>query len=326
MYISSNTLRLLSVVTYALAAAPPLAQKLPFPNPIKNLVTFGDSYTSAVSVGDRGTPWPIYAGRYGNLSVFDFAISGAVCSNILTPRSGNSVMEEQLPTFEADIKATNGSAPTLEEIDETLFTLWIGTNDVGNGGLLTGKQANQSVSVVDTTRCAIQWLLDLYDQGWRNFIYQNMLPLNLTPLYSRDSYPNIFWDLERNTTEWNIFMAELVLSGNEIASLMLANLPRSLPGATIGLFNSYALFTDMYNNPANYLNGTDPLNVTFPAQACILNIGGTENNCTTITGPAADSYLWVDELHPSEQADRIVARELVKVINGTSKEWITWFH
>jgi hypothetical protein len=48
----------------------------------------------------------------------------------------------------------------------------------------------------------------------------------------------------------------------------------------------------MFHNPANYLNGTDPLNVTFPAQACILNIGGTENNCTTVTGPAADSYLW----------------------------------
>ena len=61
-----------------------------------------------------------------------------------------------------------------------------------------------------------------------------MLPLNLTPLYSNNSYPNIFWDLERNTTEWNIFMSELVLAGNEIASLMLGNLPPSLPGAKIG--------------------------------------------------------------------------------------------
>lgn len=61
-----------------------------------------------------------------------------------------------------------------------------------------------------------------------------MLPLNLTPLYSRDSYPNIFWDLERNTTEWNIFMTELVRAGNEIAALMLAALPPSLPEAHIG--------------------------------------------------------------------------------------------
>jgi hypothetical protein len=61
-----------------------------------------------------------------------------------------------------------------------------------------------------------------------------MIPLNLVPLYAADSYPNIFFDLERNTTEWNIFMSEFVLAGNEIASLMLANLPSTLPGAKIG--------------------------------------------------------------------------------------------
>lgn len=111
-------------------------------------------------------------------------------------------------------------------------------------------------------------------------------------------------------------MSELVKSGNEIASLMLANLPHLMPGARIGmsdhtmvifsrlmmtvidigLFNSYNLFTDIYNNPSNYLNGTAPLNVTFPAQACILSIGGADANCTTITGPAADSYLWYELL------------------------------
>jgi hypothetical protein len=73
-----------------------------------------------------------------------------------------------------------------------------------------------------------------------------MVPLNLSPLYSRDSYPNRFWYLEYNTTEWIIFMSELVLAGNELAHFMLEKLPRSLPGATIiGQFlpdNTFSFF------------------------------------------------------------------------------------
>jgi hypothetical protein len=142
----------------------------PFPKPIKNLVTFGDSYTSAISVGDRGTPWPVYAAGYGKLSLHDFAISGATCSNLLTPRPFGSVFENQLPNFEASV----ANKSLLLNPEETVFTLWIGTNDVGDGALLTGNQVNSSVSIVDTTRCAINWLNVLYKQGWRNFIYQNV--------------------------------------------------------------------------------------------------------------------------------------------------------
>ncbi len=32
----------------------------------------------------------------------------------------------------------------------------------------------------------------------------------------------------------------------------------------------------------------------------------------------------VDELHPSEQADRIVAREIAEVIQGKANKWTTW--
>lgn len=32
-----------------------------------------------------------------------------------------------------------------------------------------------------------------------------------------------------------------------------------------------------------------------------------------------------DELHPSEQADRIVAREVAAAIRRKSSKWVTWF-
>lgn len=69
----------------------------------------------------------------------------------------------------------------------------------------------------------------------------------------------------------------------------------------------------MYNNPSAYLNGSAPLSVTSWINQC------TDLNGTVCTArPSPDSYLWYDELHPSEQADRNVAKEFVKVVGGES--------
>lgn len=61
-----------------------------------------------------------------------------------------------------------------------------------------------------------------------------MIPLDLTPLYSAGSYPNKHFFMERNTTEWNLFMRELVLSGNKLSQLMLHDIVPELPDAHIG--------------------------------------------------------------------------------------------
>jgi hypothetical protein len=60
-----------------------------------------------------------------------------------------------------------------------------------------------------------------------------MVPLDKVPLYSANSYPNKYWTEQRNTTEWNVFMKELVAAGNSISELMLANLARTLHGSHV---------------------------------------------------------------------------------------------
>lgn len=141
----------------------------PAPGQIKNLVTFGDSYTDVVSVGDGGTAWPVYAAGYANVSLYPFAKSGATCSNNLTFRPFPSVFESQLPTYFSEIHND-----TIQlNASETIYTLWIGTNDVGVSALLTGGQM-PGVTIKDTTACAVKWLQTLYDNGTRNFIFQNV--------------------------------------------------------------------------------------------------------------------------------------------------------
>ncbi|KAI0077356.1 carbohydrate esterase family 16 protein [Panus rudis PR-1116 ss-1] len=311
-------MRVLSIASTVLASIQLAFAVGPSPNQIKNLVTFGDSYTDTVATGDGGVAWPDYAAGYSHTKLFPFAKSGATCSNNLTFRAVPSIREGQLPLLFQELR--NGSLRLSPE--ETMYTLWIGTNDVGI--LLTGEQAT-GVTVVDTVSCAVDWVSTLYANGARNFIFQNMIPLQDTILYSPNSYPNRFWDLPRNTTEWSLTMTELTTSGNEIAKLMLQDLAPKLHGAHLGLFDSHGLFTDMLNHPQNYLNGTAPLNVTGAVRSCVFELNtGVVEQCTIADGTDRDSFLWFDELHPSEQADRHVAREIANSIRRKDSRWITW--
>ncbi|KAI0317843.1 GDSL lipase/acylhydrolase [Amylostereum chailletii] len=290
------------------------------PGPFTTLVTFGDSYTDVVSVGDGGTAWPVYAVGYANATLFPFARSGAPCSQHLTPRPFPSVFEDEIPAYTSE--ARNGTISVNP--DNTLYTLWIGTNDLGPNTLLTGGVVNDT-TIVEVTECAVGWVNAMYKLGARSFLFQNIIPLDRLPLYAVDSYPNRFWTLQRNTTEWHLFIKELSVSGNAISKLMLKALPAELSGAHIGLFDSHALFTDILDNPSNYLNGTAPLNTTGAINACVFKENTTISTCTVTTGTDRDSFVWFDELHPSEQSDRVVAREIANVLEGKGSKWATWF-
>ena len=67
-----------------------------------------------------------------------------------------------------------------------------------------------------------------------------MIPLETTILYAVDSYPNRYWTLQRNTTEWHVMIRELTLSGNALARVMLDALAPTLLGAHIGEQTVYA--------------------------------------------------------------------------------------
>ncbi|KAL1702110.1 hypothetical protein EV121DRAFT_210742 [Schizophyllum commune] len=301
---------------------------------ITNLVTFGDSYTDVVYVWDGGVAWPTYAVRYANasnageahqaLTLYPFARAGAVCSTKITTSLYSPVIEGQLPAYYASV--ANGTIPSHVTPHNTLYTLWIGTNDIGAWGLLQGHGIG-GATVVDTVQCAVDWVKRMYEGGARNFLWQNMIPLELTPMYSANAYPNKFTTAAKNATEWHIMMKELTTAGNKIGELLLRDLAPKLEGAQIGLFDSHVLFTDMYANPGAYLNGTAPLNVTGSAYTCVYKEWTDVRDkppCTKVNGTDRDSYLWWDELHPGEQADRVVAQQISQVMLGEENKWTTW--
>jgi phospholipase/lecithinase/hemolysin len=119
MILLNGALLLASLQTVVALALAPLPR-------IKNVVTFGDSFTDTKITGDGAVAWPDYLAGHANLSLYPFARAGGSCSNEVTYRPWPSVMETQVPTFLGQLR--NGTIEIKQS--ETLYTLWIGTNDV----------------------------------------------------------------------------------------------------------------------------------------------------------------------------------------------------
>ncbi|KAF8688392.1 GDSL-like Lipase/Acylhydrolase, partial [Rhizoctonia solani] len=244
--------------------------KAGFPS-IKNLVTFGDSFTDEFGIGNAYNANVTH--EYDGVTY------------IKSPESGDYV-------------------PLITE--ETMMSIWIGTNDVGYDSLLMNTQ--EGVSVVNTTACVLDWMKVLYDQGMRNFLLQNMITLYQAPFYSPDG----------------ILMAEMVQASNELYALRTKYIaPSQFLGARIGLFDSFGLFNDIYNNPWKYLVGPD-YNVKDAINACRYPEGSSELICVNQPPEVHDSFLWWDEIHPSEQTNRVIARHLLAALKGTSP-FVSWY-
>ncbi|PYH41065.1 SGNH/GDSL hydrolase family protein [Aspergillus saccharolyticus JOP 1030-1] len=322
------------------------------PRQFTSLVTFGDSYTddtrfsyfqthnnSAPPVGwvepeanissSGGYIWPHYVAAYHPAikTRYNYAVSGATCSNAIIARPYDSaghlypsVREYEVPAFTADAHYTD---PTTHQpflnlpADETVYALWIGTNDLGNNAFLTDSQLNNA-TVVDYVDCVYE-VLDGVRAKY--FILMNVIPLQLTPLYATPENggigPSKYWpDKPANLTEISGRMEGQVVLVNEAFRWRTAAevvLNQRWPGVEVAVFDVYSLIQEIYHNPTQYLNGSAPANVTGYEYHC--NINGTD--CVKSDSP--DSFLWFDALHPSERTDQIIAEEFIKVVSGESR-------
>lgn len=70
-----------------------------------------------------------------------------------------------------------------------MFTtrLWIlPLVDLGNAALLTDEHT-PGVTLIDITECWYKSIQRLYDNGGRNFVFHNLGPLHLTPLFATEA-------------------------------------------------------------------------------------------------------------------------------------------
>ena len=98
------------------------------------------------------------------------------------------INQTQVPTFLDDHRWTSNVThlPALHNPpSETVYAVWIGTNDLGNAGWLTESQQPRGLPLTYETDCVFAQLDRLYeDAGARSFVVMNLAPLELLPQYA----------------------------------------------------------------------------------------------------------------------------------------------
>ncbi|KAJ7156144.1 GDSL-like Lipase/Acylhydrolase-domain-containing protein [Mycena filopes] len=281
------------------------------------------AYYQADTSADGGVQWPWYLGLYGNYTVWNYAVGGAVCSNVLTPLFGEpDVIGGQTDWFIQDHVSNNGTKHQKLDMNPAEFVviMYIGTNDVGIHSFVTDDQPAM-VSLADLAGCQFQTLRNLYALGARRFIVNTMIPLELTRLYANNSAPTIYYPTPAHDgAAWNKRAFNFVHTMNTLLRSGVEALSREWEdSATVEMFDTYGLFQDMYNEPARWFNGSIPANVTGHCHQCPDPNDFRQCGVGDCTLDERDSYMFWDELHPSEQTGRNLAREMWKKLTGTSK-------
>ena len=125
--------------------------------------------------------------------LYNYAVSGAVCSNEIIYRYLAGVygpfpdVVYEVDAFVADTKYINASTHTNtlyknRRSDNTVYSMWIGTNDLGVGAFLTDSSLNMT-TIPDYVDCIYDRFDEIYKAGGRYFVLMNTAPLQLSPLY-----------------------------------------------------------------------------------------------------------------------------------------------
>jgi hypothetical protein len=154
-----------------------------------------------------------------------------------------------VPAFLADSKHKVSGKKFLNiPPRETVYSIWIGTNDLGNYAFITDSQVKNK-AIPDYINCVYSVLDRVYANGGRYFVLMNLAPLQLAPLYATPENggvgANRYWpEKPDNLTLISYRMWEQVATVNNVFKyqtpyeLLVA---RRYPGARFAVMDTYGL-------------------------------------------------------------------------------------
>ncbi|KAI0537905.1 carbohydrate esterase family 16 protein [Xylaria digitata] len=331
---------------------------------VKNLILFGDSYTDEgrlyYMIGSGGVSpppgtviphsnvtaaggysWPYFASQKLGAATYNYAVGGAVCSNEIVLRyldTGSikfpfpSVIDDEVPTFKADIEYASTHTNTTFFQDRTpensVYSLWIGTNDLGTGGFLSDQQM-PGKTISDYIDCVWSLFDEVYSSGGRRFVLSTQAPLERSPLYASIEHGGSgdvsYWTNKTayNTTQYEEKIRESTTTVNTIfdygAPFQLL-VQKRWPGASFTILDAHQIILDIIAEPSKYLD--TPANVTGFYYSCPDPF--SMDGCITSENPLS-SFLWYDSLHPSTRTSEIIGLEFAKALEGNSS-YATYYH
>ena len=125
--------------------------------------------------------------------LYDYAVSGAVCDNTMIYRYLAGIdgpfpdVVYEVDSFVADTTFVNATTNTNtlytdRDANNTVYAMWIGTNDLGNDAFLTDSSLN-GTTIPDFVDCVYDKFDVIYNTGARYFVLMNIAPLQLSPQY-----------------------------------------------------------------------------------------------------------------------------------------------
>lgn len=250
-----------------------------------SLVVFGDSYTDDSRLGyfinhdgaappvgydnpvsyhaaDGGRVWAEYVKQYTGANLYNYAVSGAVCSNEITPRWFSAINAPfpdiagyELPAYLADSAYVypNGTKFMDDPADGTVYAIWIGTNDLGYAAFIQDEQV-AGTNITTYVDCVYDQLDRVYANGGRFFVIINVAPLNLSPEYGVEGQggvgSNQYWQdkSDYNITEISGRMLESVVTVNAIYKYRTpyeVELAKRYPGADFAIYNVHDVVSSL---------------------------------------------------------------------------------
>lgn len=284
-----------------------------------NLITFGDSYTDESralylakhgqvpppglpmppnnETADGGVSWGRMVANMTGVRYYNYAVAGSTCSQKVAtqpariiPGAVPSVLEYEIPAFEADLAFA--SLYPNRQPNNTVYAMWIGTNDLGVEGFLLDRN-RPGTTLSDLVECVWESFDRIYKTGGRRFVVMNTAPLEKTPLYasfeSGGAGDNPVWPTKSqyNTSEYQHKMYQYSRAVNELfesISPLHLLVKRRWPGASVTVFDAHSIFNDIHADPGRYLS--PPENVVSSFITCT-----AEGDCEG-SGFPISSFLW----------------------------------
>jgi phospholipase/lecithinase/hemolysin len=200
------------------------------------------------------------------------------------------VQKEYLPIYASHF------SPVPWTSDDTLFTIFIGINDIGN------SYASQNATLLPTIFTELSGLVDqLYISGARNFLFLNVPPVDRSPLTKSAG-------LSAQPLE-----AEAIADWNDRVSSLSKSLTKKHNDATSFVFNTHKVFSRVIEHPCAYPQ-TCPYKNTTEFCTAYQNGTPTPTSFDPACGVPVDEYLWLNSLHPTFRMHEAIAAQIVKLI------------
>ncbi|KAF8883275.1 hypothetical protein BD779DRAFT_1748045 [Infundibulicybe gibba] len=247
---------------------------LPAPgNPLGN-----PPYPGYTAVG--GENWVDFVTTANNKSLlltYNYAYGGAtIDANLVTPYEPTVLsLTDQVNQFLNSVASKPASTPWTSA--NSLFSIWIGINDIGNSYYLSGDRSAFSDTLLNAEFALVQ---KLYNVGARNFLFVNVPPIDRSPLMLAQA-------ASAQASEKTVITTFNSKLATKISAFKSAN-----SGVQTWTWDSNAAFATILNSPKTY-------------------------GFTDATSYGATGNFWGNNYHPASPAHKIFGQQVGSLLGST---------